>query len=222
MNKKLITIGIIILLASIILKFVIVQIKGVKVDKFKPVATIFVIDSSASNQKTLYKQKSFLRQMCALLDPEDQIKILKVSQEAYIIYEGSPQNGSTINNAMYSFTKYDTNSYGTAYGTALKKAFSNALSMQKEGYIPAIVVMGDLADEGPLAGQVNWDVLPKNVASIKKYCPEISMTFLFAHPAKLDFVKEKLTPVLGEEKLLIGNESNAEKMLRNFTRAIGR
>lgn len=222
MNKKLITIGIIILALSVVLKFVLVQVKGVKVDKFNPVAAIFVIDSSASNQKDFPKQKSFLRQMCALLDPEDQIKILKVSQDAYIIYEGSPNNGSTINKSLNAFAQYDDASYGTAYGTALKKAFANALNMQKEGYNPAIIVMGDLADEGPLEGQINWDTLPKNVANIKKYSPGISMTFLFAHPSKLDYVKGKLTPVLGEDRLLIGNEENAEKMLRKFVAAIGR
>lgn len=222
MNRKLIIIGIIILVASIVIKFVFVQIKGVKVDKFNPVAAIFVIDSSASNQQNLPKQKKFLTQMCSLLDPEDQIKILKVSQDAYIIYEGSPHNGSTINKAMNAFTQLEGSSYGTAYGTALKKAFGNALYMQKDGYNPAIIVMGDLADEGPLEGQINWDTLPKNVAKVKEYAPGISMTFLFAHPSKLDYVKEKLTPVLGEERLLIGNEQNAEKMIRNFTTAIGR
>ena len=160
--------------------------------------------------------------MCSLLDPEDQIKILKVSQDAYIIYEGSPHNGSTINKSMDAFTQYDKDSFGTAYGVALKKAFGHALHMKQEGYTPAIVVMGDLEDEGPLEGQINWELLPKNVENVKKYIPDVSMTFLFAHPSKLDYVKETLVPVLGEQKIIIANEKNAEKMLRNFSAAIGR
>ncbi len=222
MNKRLIIIGLLILAVSVVLKFVITGLKSVKVDEFKPVVAIFLIDASASNQHKLYEQRKFLTQMCSLLDPEDQIKILKVSQDAYLIYEGSPHNGSTINKSMNAFTQYDKNSYGTAYGTALKKAFGHALRMKADGYTPAIVVMGDLEDEGPLSGQINWDLLPKNVASVQKYVPDVSMTFLFAHPSKLDYVKEKLVPVLGEQKLIIANEQNAEKMLRNFTAAIGR
>ena len=48
------------------------------------------------------------------------------------------------------------------------------------------------------------------------------MMFLFATPQKLDYVKEKLTPVLGEEKLIIGNETTDQKELRKFLNAIGR
>ena len=176
--------------------------KQIKVDDFHPAAVIFIIDSSASNQKYLPDQKKTLRQICNLLDPEDQIKILRVSEDAYLIYEGSPMNGSTITKSMDAFTKYDEKDYGTAYGIGLKKAFSHALTMKKNGYVPAVVVIGDLENEGAIEKQINWDTLPKNVQNIKKYAPDISMMFLDAHPAKLDLVKEKLTPVLGENHLL--------------------
>ena len=62
----------------------------VKVDDFHKAAVIFVIDSSASNMKNLPAQKRVLKQLCAMLDPEDHIKILRVSEKSYIIYEGSP------------------------------------------------------------------------------------------------------------------------------------
>lgn len=222
LNKKLVTLGLIILTLSIALKFVWAGISRIKVDDFHPAAVIFVIDSSASNQKQLPEQKKTLRQICNLLDPEDQIKILRVSEDAYLIYEGSPMNGSTITKSMDEFTKYDKMDYGTAYGVGLKKAFSHALTMKKGGYIPAIVVIGDLENEGAIEKQINWNILPSNVQNVKKYAPDISMMFLDAHPAKLDLVKEKLTPVLGEEHLIVAPKQNIDKSVRRFLHAIGR
>ena len=222
LNKKLVTLGLIILTLSIALKFVWAGISRIKVDDFHPAAVIFVIDSSASNQKQLPEQKKTLRQICNLLDPEDQIKILRVSEDAYLIYEGSPMNGSTITKSMDEFTKYDQKDYGTAYGVGLKKAFSHALTMKKEGYIPAIVVIGDLENEGAIEKQINWNTLPSNVQNVKKYAPDISMMFLDAHPAKLDLVKEKLTPVLGEEHLIVAPKQNIDKSVIRFLHAIGR
>ena len=222
LNKRLITIGLLILVFTIALKFVWAALKNIKVDDFHPAAVIFVVDSSASNQKRLPEQKKILRQICNLLDPEDQIKILRVSEDAYLIYEGTPMNGSTITKSMDAFTQYDEKDYGTAYGDGLKKAFSHALTMKKEGYIPSVVVIGDLENEGDIDKQINWDVLPENVKNVKKYAPEISMMFLDAHPAKLDLVKEKLTPVLGETKLIVSPEQNVDKSIRKFLHAIGR
>ena len=222
MNRRLIWLGIAILISTVVIRLMVTGLENLKVDAFHPVATIFVIDASASNQKDLDEQKKFLRQMCAILDPEDQIKILRVSQKSYLIYEGSPQNGSSITKAMNAFTQYDNSEHGTAYGLALKKAFGHALEMQKDGYIPSIVVMGDLADEGKLSGQINWNTLPRNVANVQRYAPGLSMVFLFASPEKLDLVKEKLTPVLGEEKLIVSPEQNVDKTIRKFTVAIGR
>lgn len=222
MNKKLITIGLLILVLSVALKFILAGLKSIKVDDFKPAAVMFVVDSSASNQKRLPEQKKILKQICNLLDPEDQIKILRVSEDAYLIYEGTPMNGSTITKSMDAFTKYDEKDYGTAYGVAVKKAFSHALTMKKEGYIPSIVVIGDLENEGAVEKQINWNTLPQNVKNVQQYAPEISMMFLDAHPEKLDMVKEKLTPVLGEDKLIVSPEQNIDKSIRRFLKAIGR
>ena len=222
LNKKLVTLGLIILTLSIALKFVWAGVSRIKVDDFHPAAVIFVVDASASNQQQLPEQKKTLRQICNLLDPEDQIKILRVSEDAYLIYEGSPMNGSTITKSMDEFTKYDKKDYGTAYGIGLKKAFSHALTMKKGGYIPAIVVIGDLENEGAIEKQINWNTLPSNVQNVKKYAPDISMMFLDAHPAKLDLVKEKLTPVLGEDHLIVAPKQNIDKSVRRFLHAIGR
>ena len=71
MNKRLITVGLIILGLSIIGKLVWSGLRSIKVDDFKPAAVIFVVDSSASNQKGLDAQKKSLRQICNILDPED-------------------------------------------------------------------------------------------------------------------------------------------------------
>lgn len=222
LNKRLVTLGLLILILSVAGKFLWMGLRQIKVDDFHPAAVIFVIDSSASNQKQLPEQKKTLRQICNLLDPEDQIKILRVSEDAYLIYEGTPMNGSVITKSMDAFTQYDKNDYGTAYGVGLKKAFSHVLTMQKAGYRPAVVVMGDLENEGDIEKQVNWNTLPQNVQNVKQYAPELSMMFLDAHPAKLDLVKEKLTPVLGEEHLVVSPKQNIDKSIRKFLHALGR
>lgn len=222
LNKRLVTLGLIILILSVALKFIWAGVSKIKVDDFHPAAVIFVVDSSASNQKRLPEQKKTLRQICNLLDPEDQIKILRVSEDAYLIYEGTPMNGSAITKSMNAFTQYDQKDYGTAYGLGLKKAFSHALTMKKGGYVPAIVVIGDLENEGDVTKQINWNTLPKNVQKVKQYAPDISMMFLDAHPAKLDQVKETLTPVLGENHLIVAPEQNVDKSIRKFLHALGR
>lgn len=222
MNKRLITIGIIILAFSIVGKLIWSGLKSIKVDDFKPAAVIFVVDSSASNQKELAEQKKSLRQICNLLDPEDQVKILKVSQDSYLIYEGAPFNGSGIEKAMDAFTQYDPKDYGTAYGLGLKKAFSYCLTMKKDGYLPAVVVFGDLENEGAIEKQINWTLLPKNVENVQKYAPDLAMMFLYAHPEKLDLVKEKLNPVLGEKKLIVSPKQNTDKAIQRFVHALDR
>ena len=98
----------------------------------------------------------------------------------------------------------------------------HALNMKKEGYQPAVVVIGDLENEGSVEKQINWDTLPKNVEEVQKYAPELAMMFLYAHPSKLDLVKEKLSPVLGETKLIISPEHNVDKSIRKFLNALGR
>ncbi len=222
MNKRLITLGIIILALSIITKLLYAGLKNLEIDDFKPAAVMFVVDSSASNQEELTEQKKYLRQLCSLLDPEDKIKILKVSEDSYLIYEGTPHNNSGIQKAMEAFTQYDTDEYGTAYGETIKKAFSHCLTMKKEGYTPAVVVIGDLENEGSVEKQINWETLPQNVSAVKKYVPDIAMMFVYAHPEKLDMVKEKLTPVLGEKKLIVSPAQNADRASREFLKAIGR
>lgn len=221
-NKRLITLGILFLGLAIVGKLLFVAAKHIKIDDFHKSAVIFVVDSSASNQQMLPTEIKYLKSLCSILDPEDEIKILKVSESSYLIYEGSPSDSQGITKAVQAFTKYNAKDYGTAYGEAIKKAFDHCLTMKKEGYVPSVVVIGDLENEGAVEKQINWDTLPKNVQFVKEYIPEISMMFVFAHPEKLDLVKTKLNPVLGEKKLIIANEQNAQKAQRRFLEAIGR
>lgn len=222
MNKRLIIVGLIILAVSLVLALVVSLCKKIKIDEFRPAAVIFVVDSSASNQAKLPEQKKTLRQICNILDPEDQIKIIKVSQDSYLIYEGTPHNGSGITKAMDAFTELDPKDYGTAYGLGLKKAMTHALTMYSEGYVPAVVVIGDLENEGAIEKQINWDTLAQNVKNVKSQAPDLAMMFLYAHPEKLDKVKETLAPVLGETKLVISPEQTVDKSIRKFLQAIGR
>lgn len=222
MNKRLIIVGLLILAISVIGKLLWTGLKSIKVDDFHPASVIFVIDSSASNQAKLADEIKYLRSLCLVLDPEDKIKIIRVSEKSYLIYEGAPTDSNAINDTLKEFTKFDEKDYGTAYGEALKKSFEHALTMYKEGYIPSIVVIGDLENEGAIDKQINWETLPENVANVKKYIPEISMMFAYAHPEKLDLVKTKLTNVLGENKLILVNEQTAAKSQRKLLEAIGR
>lgn len=222
MGKRLTVIGIIILVFSVIVKSAYVGFSSLELEEFRPVAAIFMLDISASNQSKLYKQKLYVSQLCSSLDSEDKVKILVISQDANLIYEGSPQNGSAIRKSMDKYTQFDAAAWGTAYGTAIKKGMQHALTMQREGYIPALIVIGDLENEGDINGQINWNTLPANVRKVKNYCPELSMSFLYADPAKLDFVKEKLVPVLGEEKLVIATEEMMDKAKRTIMAAMGR
>lgn len=194
----------------------------VKVDDFHKTSVIFIVDSSASNQGKLPEQIKTLKQLCTLLDPEDHIKILRVSEDSYIIYEGSPQSTTEIRKATEAFTKYNEKEYGTAYGLSLSKAFNHSINMSKEGYQPAIVVMGDLENEGAVEKQINWASLPDDVAKVKDETGTLAMMFLYASPEKLDKVKETLSPVLGESKLIVSNEATVQKDLRKFLSAIGR
>ena len=222
MNKRLVILGLLILFVAVVGKLIFSACKNIKVDEFHKAAIIFAVDSSASNQKNLPEQIKYLKSLCSILDPEDEIKILKVSENSYLIYEGSPSNSKGITKAVEAFTQYNAKDYGTAYGEAIKKAFDHCLTMKKEGYVPAVVVIGDLENEGALDKQINWDTLPENVKKVQEYIPEISMMFVYAHPEKLDMVKTKLGPVLGEKKLLVANETGLDKINRRFLEAIGR
>ncbi len=222
MNKRLIILGLLILAIAIVGKLLFVIAKNIKVDDFHKSAVIFVVDSSASNQQMLPTEIKYIKSLCSILDPEDAVKILKVSEKSYLIYEGSPSDTMGIRKALEAFTQLDSKDYGTAYGEALKKAFDHCLTMKKEGYIPAVVVVGDLENEGDVAKQINWETLPQNVKTVQQYAPEIAMMFVFAHPEKLDLVKTKLNPVLGETKLIVANEQNVDKANRRFLEAIGR
>lgn len=222
MNKRLIILGLLILAIAIVGKLLFVIAKNIKVDDFHKSAVIFVVDSSASNQQMLPTEIKYIKSLCSILDPEDAVKILKVSEKSYLIYEGSPSDTMGIRKALEAFTQLDNKDYGTAYGEALKKAFDHCLTMKKEGYIPAVVVVGDLENEGDVAKQINWETLPQNVKTVQQYAPEIAMMFVFAHPEKLDLVKTKLNPVLGETKLIVANEQNVDKANRRFLEAIGR
>ena len=91
-----------------------------------------------------------------------------------------------------------------------------AKQMKKSGDIPSVVVIGDLENEGAAEKQLNWNTLPNDIKGVQAVAPEFSMMFLYAHPSKLDMVKETLSPVLGEEKLIISPKQNCDKAIRQY------
>ena len=221
MNKQLIALGLLILGIAIAGKLLFVASRNIKIDEFHKAAIIYVLDSSASNQKTLPQQVQYLKNLSAILDPEDEIKIINVSESSYLIYEGSPGDTKGISKAVSAFTQ-NKGTDGASYGEGIKKAVEHCLTMKKEGYVPAIVVSGDLANDGDIKKQINWETLPKNIEKTKQYIPELAMMFVYAPPEKLDMAKTKLNPVLGEKKLIIANSENVNKANSKFLRAIGR
>ena len=217
--KILLFIGAILLLLGV----AIFGLSKVKPDEFHKASVIFIVDSSASNAKELPEQLATLKQLCSMLDPEDHIKILRVSEKSYIIYEGSPQSTSEIRKSLKEFTKIYNDEFGTAYGLAMQKAFNHSINLYKDGYVPAVVVMGDLENEGKLENQIHWDTFPSDVQKMKEQTDDkLAMMFLYAAPDKLDYVKEKLNPVLGESKLIIANKTGVARVLNKFLAAIGR
>lgn len=222
MNGRTRKLSILVILFVLIIVTFIGCCKNIKIDEFYPTAVIFIIDASASNQANLANQKKFVKQICNRLDPEDKIKIIRVSEDAYLIFEGSPHSTKNITDSMNEFTQYDKKEWGTAYGLGLERALELSYSMHNEGYIPAIVVIGDLENEGSVEKQINWSILPNDIKKMKETAPEFTMFFAFAHPQKLDVVKSKLSPVLGEKKLVISTEQNLDKSMNTFLSAISR
>lgn len=222
MNKRSMKLGILAILVVFVAGVLISCCKNIKIDEFNPASVIFVIDSSASNQGKLDIQKKFVKQICNRLDPEDKIKIIRVSEDAYLIYEGSAQHSKAITDSMNEFTQYDSKDWGTAYGDGIKKALEYSTSMNNEGYKPSIVVIGDLENEGSVEKQLNWNTLPNDIRKFKNNAPDFVMFFAFAHPQKLDLVKSKLAPVLGENKLIISTEQNIDKSINKFLTEIER
>lgn len=222
MFKKSIIFGLILILVVFILKLVVVGMSKVELSEFKPVCAIFLLDVSASNRERLWNQQQAILKLGKKLDSEDHAKIYVVTEDAYEVYDGAPHKTIAMRQAMDKRSEFDSNAYGTAYGVALKKAVGDALRYKAEGYTPAIIVLGDLENEGAINKQINWDILPKNLQTTLKYIPDLSLTFLYAHPEKLDEVKQRLVSVMGEKQLIIASEENVDLALRKFSTAVGR
>ena len=188
MNKNLIKMGIILFVTVVIVKLLFIGIKNIKVDEFHKSAVVFLLESTVQNKQSLGKEVQYIKSLCANLDPEDDIKILKVADTSYLIFEGSPSDTKGINNSINSYTK-SASSNVADYPSAIKKAVEHSLSMKKDGYHPSIVVVGNLTEEGSANQRINWDTLGKNIKHTQKYIPELAMMFVFAPPEKLDMVK---------------------------------
>ncbi len=222
MFKKALILGILLPIIVFILKLVVVAMSNIELSEFKPVCAIFLLDTSASNRDLLWKQQQSILKIGKKLDSEDHAKIYVVTEDAYEVYDGAPHKTIAMRDAINKRSEFDNKAYGTAYGVALKKAIGDALRYKEEGYTPAIIILGDLENEGAINKQINWDVLPKNIQNTLKYIPELSLTFLYAHPQRLDQVKQTLVPVMNEKQLIIASEENVDNSLRKFAAAIGR
>lgn len=222
MFKKSLVLGLLLPIIALVVKFAVISMSKVELSEFKPVVAIFLLDISASNRDLLYKQQQCILKMSKRLDSEDHARIYVVTEDAYEVYDGAPHKTIAMREAINKRSEFDSAAYGTAYGVALKKAIGDALRYKMEGYTPAIIVLGDLENEGAINKQINWEILPKNLEQTLKYIPDLSLTFLYAQPQKLDEVRQKLVPVMGQKQLIIASEENVEHSLRKFSQMVGR
>lgn len=209
----------IVIVVTLIICGIIGFLNKIETDNFKPAFVAFVVDASENNTK-LDSQKKFIKQFCAMLDPDDRIKILQVSSDAYLIYEGSPQSLSEISKSLNSYTNSKKAQKTAVYNVAIKKSIQHCLVMKKDGYVPSVVVIGNL--ESGQKDAIDWNTLPLNIQKSLKYMPDFSMAFLWAEPKRLDTVKVKLAPVLGENQLVVSTELTVDKVSRKILKAIGR
>ena len=169
MFKRTCTLGLVLLITLYAVKLIVVGFKNMDLAEFKPVAAIFLLDISASNRSLQAEQEKLILRISKRLDSEDHALIYIVSEDAYNIYNGNPHKLVQIKESMNKRGAYDAKSFGTAYGLALKKAVGDALRYEEQGYKPAILILGDLENEGDITKQINWNTLPTNMKNTLKY-----------------------------------------------------
>ncbi len=222
MFRRTLTLGIILVLVVYLIKLVAVGISKTDLAEFKPVGVIFLLDISASSRGTIEQQQNTILKIAKRLDSDDKAIIYVVSEDAYNVYNGNPHRLVDMKKSMNKYGEFDPKAFGTAYGLALKKAVNDALRFKEDGYMPAIVILGDLENEGDITKQINWNTLPKNIQNTLKYIPDLSLTFMYAHPQKLDEVRQILLPVIDEKRFIIASEENVDQSVRKFMEIIGR
>ena len=222
MFRRTCILGIILVLGLYIAKCVYIAASGVQLAEFKPAGVVFLLDTSASNKKLQAKQEDTILRICKRLDSEDRAMIYIVTEDTFLIYDENPHKLNAVRKAFEEHGKLDAKSYGTAYGLALKKAADDALLLKSRGYKPAIVVLGDLENEGDIKKQINWDKLPSNMEKLMHYIPDLSLAFLYAHPKKLDSAREKLKNVIPDKQLFFAQEENADLAVNRLIHSLGR
>ncbi len=222
MFKRTCTLGLLLLVAVYALKLIIVGFQNLDLSEFKPVAAVFLLDVSASNRSLLAQQEQTILKISKRLDSEDQALIYVVTEDTYSVYNGNPHKLVAMREAIKKRGAFDDKSFGTAYGLALKKAIGDALRYKQDGYKPAIIILGDLENEGDITKQINWSTLPKNIQKTLNYVPDLTLAFLYAHPQKLDDVRHSLLPVIKEKNLIVASEENVDQAVRKILEAVGR
>ncbi len=222
MFRRALTLGIILVLAVYLIKLVVVAISKTDLAEFKPVGVIFLLDISASSRGAIIEEQNTILKISKRLDSDDKAIIYVVSEDAYNVYNGNPHRLVDMKKSMNKYGEFDSKAWGTAYGVALKKAVNDALRFEEDGFKPAIVILGDLENEGDITKQINWNTLPKNIQNTLKYVPDLSLTLLYAHPQKLDDIRQRLLSVLDEKKFIMASQENVDQAVRKFMEIIGR
>ncbi len=224
MFRRALILGLILPLVVYGIKIILWGVSNIKLANFKPVSAIFLLDVSASNRALIDKQSMSILKIAKRLDSEDTALVYIVSENTYNVYDGNPHKLNAIREAINKRGAYDNKAYGTAYGLALKKAVGDALRYQARGYTPFIVVLGDLENEGDITKQINWNTLPANIKKTLQYIPDLKLAFLYAHPEKLDDVRQLLLPAFDDKSsnLVVASEENVEQATKKLLEILGR
>lgn len=224
MFRRALILGLILPIVLYGIKIILWGASNIKLANFKPVSAIFLLDVSASNRELMDKQSNTILKISKRLDSEDTALVYIVSENTYNVYDGNPHKLVQIKEAIQKRGAYDNKAYGTAYGLALKKAVGDSLRYKAQGYTPVIVILGDLENEGDITKQINWNTLPSNMKKTLQFVPDLKLAFLYAHPEKLDDVRQILLPAFAEKSnnLVFASEENVDQATKKLLEVLGR
>lgn len=185
------------------------------------VDVVFLLDSSASSAAHRAEAIKFIGSLCRALEPGlDHVKVLRMSRDVYGLYDGDPRSRN-LTAALEEYSQVKPEESGTAYGEALKRGLAEALAASKEGLRPAILVVGDGADEKVAGGgNVHWDQLGRDFAD---FPGDGRLAFVYIEPKWADRFDKALSGALRERvKFMSPPEAAGDEAVRTLRTLIGR
>jgi predicted nucleic acid-binding Zn ribbon protein len=129
------------------------------VDSYKPIAVIMAIEHSSNS----HQYENIARAVDNMLDPEDIVKMLEVSVQPSLLYEGHGQQTSNIRKSIQNLTiaNYEQNDYVEAYKNTISK-LKNVVTEINSEYLPYVIIIGKFGNENSRLKRVEWSMLSDN------------------------------------------------------------